>query len=153
MAAPTRQANANVMEVLGRVVGFAEDVLKTTRRPPDGPQPSRIGPILPKSGQMWEAVARVARGREIALEMSDVYVVMQPVDLTLGDTSNGPDAAVEEAKAMTEFAAIDLFAGVDCWRSSGRQIMTVRTTMGGIRRNDETGRIQIPDAPRRFRIQ
>ena len=119
MAAAPGPADANAMEFLDRIVGFAGDALKATERPPDGPPPFRVGLMLPKSGQMRETAARIARGWEIALEMSDGYVAMRPVDLVIGDTSDGPDAALEEAKAMSDVAPIDVFAGVLGARTAG----------------------------------
>ena len=109
-AAPLGPAHA--LEILDRVVGFAEDAFKATQRAPDGPPPLRVGLMLPQSGQMREAGERIARGWQIALQMSDGYVALRPVDLVFGDISDGPDAAVEEAEAMSETTPIDVYAGV-----------------------------------------
>ena len=110
---------AQAFEILDRVVGFAEDALKATQRAPDGPPPFRVGLMLPQSGQMREAGERIARGWKIALQMSDGYVATRPVDLILGDTSDGPEAAVEAAIAMAETAPIDVYAGVLGARTAG----------------------------------
>lgn len=110
---------AQAFEILDRVVGFAEDALKATQRPPDGPPPFRVGLMLPRSGQMREAGERIVRGWEIALQMSDGYVATRPVDLIMGDTSDGPEAAVEEAAEMSEIAPIDVYAGVLGARTAG----------------------------------
>ena len=109
-AAPSGPANA--LEILDRVVGFAEDAFEATQRAPDGPPPLRVGFMLPQSGQMREAGERIARGWQVALQMSDGYVALRPVDLVIGDTSDGPGAAVEEAEAMSETTPIDVYAGV-----------------------------------------
>lgn len=109
-AAPLGPAHA--LEILDRVVGFAEDAFKATQRAPDGPPPLRVGLMLPQSGQMREAGERIARGWQIALQMSDGYVALRPVDLVFGDISVGPDAAVVEAEAMSETTPIDVYAGV-----------------------------------------
>ncbi|MGB0629285.1 MAG: ABC transporter substrate-binding protein [Alphaproteobacteria bacterium] len=119
LAATPGAANANAMEIFDRVVGFAEDTFKATQRAPDGPPPFRVGLMLPKSGQMREAAARIARGWEIALQMSDGYVAVRPVDLIIGDTGEGPDAAVEAATEMSNDTPIDVFAGVLGARTAG----------------------------------
>tara|TARA_B100000676_G_C17980841_1_gene788868 strand:- start:790 stop:1320 length:531 start_codon:yes stop_codon:yes gene_type:complete len=100
-------------------VGFAEDAFKATQRAPDGPPPFRIGLMLPQSGQIREAGERIARGWQVALQMSDGYVALRPVDLVIGDTSDGPGAALEKAEAMSEATSIDVYAGVLGARTAG----------------------------------
>ncbi len=112
-------ANANALEFLDRLIQDAENAFKTVQRKPGGPPPFRVGLMLPKSGQMREAAERIARGWEIALQMSDGHVSIRPVDLIVGDTSDGPDAAVEAATEMSEVAPIDVFAGVLGARTAG----------------------------------
>ena len=116
-AAPPGPVHA--LEILDRVVGFAEDALKASQHTPDGPPPFRVGLMLPQSGQMREAGERIARGWEIALQMSDGYVAMRRVDLVIGDTSDGPAAAVEAAAAISDTSPIDVFAGVFGARTAG----------------------------------
>ncbi|MFT7571344.1 MAG: branched-chain amino acid transport system substrate-binding protein [Paracoccaceae bacterium] len=119
-AAPAVPAHANPVEFLDRIVTFAERTLSETLprsfletgADPKGPPPFRVGLMLPKSGGLREAAERVARGWEIALQMSDNHVVERPVRLVLVDTSQGLEETLVAASAMLEKPGIDVFAGV-----------------------------------------
>ena len=119
-AVPVIPVRANPVEFLDRIVTFTADTLngafsgspRKTRIDPCGPTPFRVALMLPKSGGLREAAERVARGREIALAMSDHHVAEYPVSLILVDTSQGIEKTLNHAAAMLEKPGIDVFAGV-----------------------------------------
>lgn len=119
-AIPVIPTRANAVEFLDRIVTFAEDTLNKTLPPsfrdigadPNGPPPFYVALMLPKSGGLREAAERVARGWEIALEMSDNHVIDRPVKLVLIDTSRGVKQTLTTATAMLKKPGIDVFAGV-----------------------------------------
>lgn len=112
VSAPTATAYANPMEFLDRILDFAEDTLDEQTRDPNAPPPFRVGLLLPKSGPQREAAQRIARGWEIALEMSDDHVADRRVELVLIKTGKGPERALRIANKVSEDRPIDVFAGV-----------------------------------------
>lgn len=111
-SAPQDGARANPMEFLDRVLDFAEETLGEQARDPNAPPPFRVGLLLPKSGPQREAAQRIARGWEIALEMSDNHVADRRVKLVLIKTGKGPERALRITRKITDRAPIDVFAGV-----------------------------------------
>jgi branched-chain amino acid transport system substrate-binding protein len=113
---PAASARANPIEFLDRIMGFAEeafeDTVERTGVVPDGPPPFRVGLMLPRSGPHREAAARVARGWEIALGISDNHMADRRIRLVLGDTSKGQGKALQAAERMSRKRPIDVFAGV-----------------------------------------
>lgn len=111
-ATPALSARANPMEFLDRILEFAEDTLDQKTRDPNAPPPFRVGLLLPKSGPQREAAQRIARGWEIALEMSDGHVADRPVKIILIKTGKGPKRTLRAAKNISADYPIDVFAGV-----------------------------------------
>jgi branched-chain amino acid transport system substrate-binding protein len=122
--APAVPARANPVEFLDRIITFAGETLdgalnETLSGPlreggsnADASSPFRVALMLPKSGGLREAAERVARGWEVALTMSDHYVVDRPVSLILIDTSHSIDETLLSASAALQKPGIDVFAGV-----------------------------------------
>lgn len=111
-AAPILSVRANPMEFLDRILDFAEETLEETTGDPNAVPPFRVGLLLPKSGPQREAAQRIARGWEIALEMSDDHVAERRVKIVLIKTGKGPERALRIADRVTENKPIDVFAGV-----------------------------------------